>query len=121
MIQLQADNPDLRFVIPEEGAMLWSDNMMIPAKAEHPYGAETFMNYVYEPEVAAKIGAYVNYVTPVKGVQEILAKTDPELAENQLIFPPRRRRANLHPYPAARRGRSAQMNEAMAQVTGPSA
>ena len=54
LIQLQSDNPDLRFAYPEEGAMLFTDNMMMPAKVEHPYAAETMMNYVYEPEVAAQ-------------------------------------------------------------------
>ena len=67
LIQLQSDNPDLRFVYPEEGAVLWTDNMLMPAKVEHPYAAETMMNYVYEPEVAARIAAYVNYIPPVDG------------------------------------------------------
>ena len=58
--------------------MLFTDNMMMPAKVEHPYAAETMMNYVYEPAVAAKIAAYVNYISPVKGVKEILEKTRPE-------------------------------------------
>ena len=68
--------------------MLFTDNMMMPAHVEHPYAAETMINYVYDPEVAAKIAAYVNYISPVKGVKEMLEKTDPELANNQLIFPP---------------------------------
>ena len=46
------------------------------------------MNFVYDPEVAAKIAAYVNYISPVKGVKEILEKKDPKLADNPLIFPP---------------------------------
>src|SRR4051795_2680388 len=86
LIQLQSDNPDLRFAYPEEGSMLFTDNMMMPAKVEHPYAAETMMNYVYEPKVAAIICAYVNYISPVEGVKEILAETDPKLAENDLIF-----------------------------------
>ena len=57
--------------------MLFTDNMMIPAQAEHIYAAETMMNYVYDPEVAAKIAIYVNYLSPVKGVKEIVEKTDP--------------------------------------------
>jgi spermidine/putrescine transport system substrate-binding protein len=118
LIQLQSDNPDLRFAYPEEGAMLFTDNMMMPAKVEHPYAAETMMNYVYEPEVAAKIAAYVNYISPVKGVKEILAKTDAKLAENQLIFPSEDVASNLHPYPALSPGDERQMQEAMAQVTG---
>jgi spermidine/putrescine transport system substrate-binding protein len=118
LIQLQSDNPDLRFAYPEEGAMLFTDNMMMPAKVEHPYAAETMMNYVYEPEVAAKIAAYVNYIPPVKGVQEIFEKTDPKLAKNELIFPPQDVAANLHPYPALSTADERKMQEAMAQVTG---
>jgi spermidine/putrescine transport system substrate-binding protein len=99
VIQLQADNPNLEFLIPEEGAVQWSDNMMIPKGAEQPYGAEALMNYVYDPEVAAKIAAYVNYVSPVPAAQEVLAKTDPELAENPLIFPDDATRSKLNPLP----------------------
>ena len=80
--------------------MLFTDNMMIPAKAEHIYAAETMMNFVYEPEVAAKLAIYVNYLSPVKGVKEIVEKTDPDIANNPLIFPSDEIRAKLHPYPA---------------------
>lgn len=86
-IQLQAENEDIEFLRPEEGYMLWSDNMQIPVGAPHAYTAQKFMNYVYDPEVQARIAAYVNYVTPVNGVKEILAEDDPELAEDPLIFP----------------------------------
>ncbi len=118
LIQLQSDNPDLRFAYPEEGSMLFTDNMMMPAKVEHPYAAETMMNYVYEPEVAAKIAAYVNYISPVKGVKEVLEKTDPKIASNPLIFPPEDVASKLPPYPALSPGDERKMQEAMAQVTG---
>jgi spermidine/putrescine transport system substrate-binding protein len=118
LIQLQSDNPDLRFSYFEEGCMQFTDNMMMPAKVEHPYAAETMMNYVYEPEVAALICAYVNYISPVEGVQDILAKTDKKLAENPLIFPPPEVSAKLHAYPALSPGDERAMQEAMAQVTG---
>ena len=96
--------------------MLFTDNMMIPQKSEHPYAAETMMNYVYDPQVAATIAAYVNYIPPVKGVKEILAKQDPKLASNPLIFPPDD--VKLHPYPALSSADERRMQEAMAQVTG---
>jgi spermidine/putrescine transport system substrate-binding protein len=118
LIQLQSDNPDLRFAYPDEGAVIFTDNMMMPAKVEHPYAAETMMNYVYEPEVAAKIAAYVNYISPVKGVREVLEKDDPKLAENPLIFPPDDVAAKFHPYPALSPADERTMQEAMAQVTG---
>lgn len=87
VIQLQFEDPDIKFVIPEAGGMLWSDNMLIPINAQHKANAEMWMNYYYEPKVAAKLAAWVNYICPVDGAQDELAKTDPKLAENPLIFP----------------------------------
>jgi spermidine/putrescine transport system substrate-binding protein len=86
-VQAQFDNPDIQYVQPAEGCGLWSDNMMIPAGAPDAASAYEFMNYVYEPENMAKIVEWVNYISPVKGVKEILMKKDPELANNELIFP----------------------------------
>jgi spermidine/putrescine transport system substrate-binding protein len=114
LVQLSSDNPDLRFAYPEEGAMLFTDNMMIPQKAEHPYGAETVMNYYYEPQVAAKIAEYVNYISPVDNIKQYA----PDIADNPLIFPPADIRAKLHPYPTLTPAEERQMQEAMAKVTG---
>ena len=86
-IQLQADNPNVKWIRPAEGCNLWSDNMVIPVGAPNPGTAQAFMNYVYDPKNQAQIAEYVNYVTPVEGTKEILAKQDPKLANNQLIFP----------------------------------
>jgi len=86
MVQLQLDNPNLQFTIPESGGMIWTDNMMIPTGGD-VFTASTFMNFVYDPKIAAQIEAYVNYICPVQGAKEEAAKLDPELANNQLIFP----------------------------------
>jgi spermidine/putrescine transport system substrate-binding protein len=86
-VQLQEDNSNLEWRMPTEGCMLWSEDMVIPTGAPNPTAAEAWMNYVYDPEVQANIAEYVNYVTPVEGVKPILAKRDPALAKNQLIFP----------------------------------
>ena len=86
-ISLRAANENLDVVLPPEGFMLFSDNMQIPVGAPHAYTAQKFMDFVYQPEIAAKIAAYVNYITPVKGAQEELRKIDPELAESPYIFP----------------------------------
>ncbi len=86
-IQLQADNPDIAFVRPEEGFLLWSDNMQIPIGAPHAYTAEKFMDFVYRPEIQKPITEWVNYVCPVKGVRELVERDDPELASDPLIFP----------------------------------
>jgi spermidine/putrescine transport system substrate-binding protein len=86
-VQLQADNPNIEWRMPTEGCIFWSEDMVIPVGAPNPTAAEAWMNYVYNPEAQAKIAAEVNYVTPVEGVKEVLAKSDPKLASNQLIFP----------------------------------
>jgi spermidine/putrescine transport system substrate-binding protein len=86
IVQLQADNPNLKWGIPSDGGMIWTDNMLIP-KGGDAFTASTYMNYVYDPKVAAQLAAYINYVTPVKGAKEELAKTDPDTAGNELIFP----------------------------------
>jgi spermidine/putrescine transport system substrate-binding protein len=93
-VQLQADNPDIQFVMPTEGCMLWSDNMVIPVGAPNPTAAYAWINYVYEPKNQAQITAYNNYVQPVEGVQQIFEKTDPPLAKNPLIFPDEQFTAN---------------------------
>jgi spermidine/putrescine transport system substrate-binding protein len=118
MVQLQSDNPDLRFSYFDEGNVTWTDNLILPAKVEHAYAAETMINYLYDPEVAAKLALYVNYISPVKGAREILAKTDPKVASNPLIFPPDEVMKKLHPYPSLSQADERAMQEAMAQVTG---
>ena len=87
VIQAQFDNPDIKFVTPEEGLSLWSDNMLIPNLATHQANAEKWINYYYEPEVAAKLAAWVNYICPVEGAQQAMEKVDPSLVDNKLIFP----------------------------------
>lgn len=91
VIQLQADNPDIRFVVPEEGAELWSDSLMVPNRARHKANAERLIDYYYEPEVAAELAAWVNYVCPVPAAREVLAASKDAdtaaLADNPLIFP----------------------------------
>ncbi len=87
VIQLQLDNPDIKFVAPEEGLSLWSDNMIVPNLATHEGNAERWIDYYYEPAVAAKLASWVNYICPVKGAREEMEKIDPSLVENKLIFP----------------------------------
>lgn len=87
VVQLQADNPSIKFVVPEPGGMLWSDNAMIPNKARHKLNAEKLLNYYYSPKVAATLAAEVNFVCPVAGAQEEMKAIDATLASNELIFP----------------------------------
>ncbi|HKG09977.1 MAG TPA: spermidine/putrescine ABC transporter substrate-binding protein [Gaiellaceae bacterium] len=86
VVQLTADNPNLEWHLADSGGDIWTDNMLIPTGGD-VYTASTFMNFVYDPKIAAQIAAYVNYVSPVKGAKAELAKIDPKLADNPLIFP----------------------------------
>jgi spermidine/putrescine transport system substrate-binding protein len=86
-IQLQADDPAIDFVMPDEGCITWYDNWVVPVGAPNPTAAYEFINYTYEPENQAQIVSYVSSVTPVAGVREILEQEDPEVADSELIFP----------------------------------
>jgi spermidine/putrescine transport system substrate-binding protein len=87
VIQLQFENPDIKFVVPEEGVGLWSDNMLIPNGAEHQANAEKWIDFYYDPVNAAKLAAWVNYICPVDGAKQEMEKLDPSLVDNKLIFP----------------------------------
>ena len=99
MVQLQLDNPNLRFAIPDAGGMIWTDNMLIPTGGD-VFTASTFMNFVYDPAVAAQIEAYVNFICPVEGAREEMLEIDESLAENELIFPSEETLAKVHIFDA---------------------
>ena len=94
VVQLQLDNPDLEFVLPEAGGMIWTDNMLIPTGGD-VFTASTYMNFVYDPKVAAEIEDWVNYICPVEGARDELLKIDPGVAKNPLIFPTEDMLANV--------------------------
>jgi spermidine/putrescine transport system substrate-binding protein len=117
-VQLEADNPNIKFVAPESGVHLWTDNMEIPVGAPEPYTAEKFMDFVYEPEVQADIAEYVNYICPVNGVKEILTKRDPALGENQLIFPDEQTLADAFIFRQLKPAEDNELTEAFQGVIG---
>jgi spermidine/putrescine transport system substrate-binding protein len=118
VVQLQADNPDIKFVVPESGAMLWSDNAMIPNKAAHKKNAEQLLNFYYDPANAAKLAIAVNYVCPVAGAQEEVAKLDPELAKNELIFPTEDTMKRLNVFKGLNESQERAYNDKFQKVTG---
>jgi spermidine/putrescine transport system substrate-binding protein len=95
MVQLTADHPSLKWSQPSSGGMIWTDNMLIP-KGGNVYTASRYMNYYYDPKVAAEVEDYVNYICPVKGADTVLKKTDPKVANNTLIFPTKNLLDNSH-------------------------
>jgi spermidine/putrescine transport system substrate-binding protein len=117
-VQLEADNPNIKFVAPETGVHLWTDNMRVPIGAPHAFTAEKYMDYVYEPEIQADIAAYVNYICPVLGVKEIFEKRDPALAANQLIFPDEKTLDEAFIFRQLKPDEERQLDDAFQQVIG---
>ena len=75
-----------KWVPPEEGFALWTDNMLVPNKAEHKTNAETLMNFYYDPVNAAKLSAWNYYFCPVAGAQEEIGQFDKSAAKSDFIF-----------------------------------
>lgn len=118
VVQLQADDPDVTYLIPDEGALIWSDNVMIPVKATNKAGAEKLINYYYDPANAAELADYVYYVTPVVGAQQEMKTLDPEAATNPLIFPPAETQAKLHIFKALDENEEKEYQDLFQKVVG---
>jgi len=81
----EADNGvTIKYVAPDEGALMWFDQMAIPADAPHPEEALAFLNYIMEAEVMAKASNYVYYANGNKASQEFL---DEEVIGDPAIYP----------------------------------
>jgi spermidine/putrescine transport system substrate-binding protein len=129
VFQMQFDNPDLRFVVPDEGAILWVDNMCIPKNAEHPNDALALMDYVYRPEVAAQMTEWINYICPVPAAKDIILQHADEadnaddreylqqVAESPLVFPTADMLSRLHSYKVLDEEEERQWNELFQEVT----
>jgi spermidine/putrescine transport system substrate-binding protein len=117
-VQMQADNPNVEFLVPETGGHLWTDNMQIPVGAPNAYTAQKMIDFVYRPEIQADIAEYVNFICPVKGVKEILTERDPALADNQLIFPDDAFLENTFIFRELKPDEASEVDEAFQQVLG---
>jgi spermidine/putrescine transport system substrate-binding protein len=118
--QLALDNPDLKFAIPEHGGMRWFDTMVIPAGAQNVANAAVWMNYLYDPENAARIEAYIGYNPPVDGVREAFA-ANPEweaYTESNLIFPDQATLDRLVVFANLDEDTEAEFDERFAEITG---
>lgn len=78
------DNPNLEYVIPEEGTNLWFDAMVIPKSTENKDLAEKFINFMLRPEISAKNADYIGYSTPLSSARELL----PDDIKNSLVAYP---------------------------------
>lgn len=83
-VSMIRQNPNLEYVIPEEGTNLWFDAMVIPKSAENKELAEKFINFMLRPEISAKNADYIGYSTPISAARELL----PEDIKNSLVAYP---------------------------------
>ena len=109
VFQANASGATLEFVVPSEGAVIWTDNMCMPKHAAHPFDAMTYMDFVYDPKIAAMLAEYINYITPVPGAQQVIQQDadaatgddkayDEGLVKSPLIFPSQSDFARLRRY-----------------------
>ena len=110
--------PDDVFVFPEEGSMIWTDNMIIPKGAANKVTAELMVDWVYDVERAARLANFIYYISPVKGVDEAIKELDPEAGDNPLLFPPADIVAKQHAQPNWSEDDEQAINELFADLTG---
>jgi spermidine/putrescine transport system substrate-binding protein len=110
--------PDDKFIFPEEGTLIWTDNMLIPKGAANKYTAELMMNYVYDPKIAAQTEAYIYYVSPVKGADEELKKLDETTEGNPLLFPTPEVVAKQHNFQALSEDNEKILNDLFSKLSG---
>jgi spermidine/putrescine transport system substrate-binding protein len=114
----QQRDQDFQFAVASEGGMLWTDNMCMPKGVKNKKQAEAFINFYYDPAVAAQVEAYVNYVCPVKGAADALKDKNPKIASNPLIFPPAEIVARLHQFRILDEQEEKDWNAAFSKVMG---
>ncbi|MGW0733492.1 polyamine ABC transporter substrate-binding protein [Streptomyces sp. NPDC002851] len=118
VVQMQADNPDIEFAIPDSGFHQSSDVLLVPNKARHKANAEKLIDYYYELPNAAELAAWINYICPVAGVKEELAKIDKSIAEDPLIVPDKKMAEKSHAFRALGNKEEQKYEAKFAQLTG---
>ncbi|BBZ28473.1 twin-arginine translocation pathway signal protein [Mycolicibacterium madagascariense] len=118
VVQLQADNPDLAFVVPEGGGTWFVDTQVIPYTTQNQHAAEAWINYVYDRPNYAKLIAKTQYVPVLADMTDELNKINPKLSANPLIVPPKDYTDKLHTWAALTDEQTQQFNTAYAAVTG---
>ena len=84
-IYTQRENPDLAYVIPQEGTNVWIDGWVIPKNAKNKENAEAFINFLCDPEIALKNFEYITYSTPNIAARELIE--DDDIRNSTIAFP----------------------------------
>lgn len=82
----ESNGPEIRYLLPREGAVRWVDVVAIPKGARNPDGAHRFLNFLMEPKTIAGITNYVAYANANTAATALI---DPEIAGDQAIYPPK--------------------------------
>jgi spermidine/putrescine transport system substrate-binding protein len=115
----QLGKPNLVTVdLPEEGMLSWSDNCVIPNFARHKTNAEKLLNYYLQPQVAATLDDWIDYIPSVKGAVEDLRRLDPDTAASPLIVPTRRMQEKARGFMALSIAQLNDYTSRFQQVTG---
>jgi len=118
VVQLQADNPDVQFIVPESGGTTFVDTMVIPYTTQHQDWAEKWINYIYDRANYAKLVSFVQYVPVLSDMTAELEKIDPDAAKNPLINPSKEAVSKVKGWPPLKDEELQQFNTAYAAVTG---
>ena len=118
VVQLQADNPDLEFIVPESGGVWFIDTQVIPYTTQNQKAAEAWINYVYDRANYAKLIAFTQYVPVLSDMTDELNKIDPKLAANKLINPPADIQAKLKSWATLTDEQTQEFTGLYAAVTG---
>ena len=118
VVQLQKDNPDLKFVVPETGSSTFVDTMVIPYTTQNQKAAEEWINYIYDRANYAKLIAATKYVPVLSDMTAELTKIDPELANNPLINPSKETLDKLKAWAPLTDEQTQNFTKAYAAVTG---
>ena len=118
VVQLQADNPDLQFVVPESGATNFVDTMVIPYTTQNQKAAEEWINYIYDRANYAKLVDATRYVPVLSDMTDELNKIAPDLGGNPLINPAPETLAKLKAWAPLTDEQTQEFNKVYAEVTG---
>ena len=95
-IYTQMENPDLEYVIPEEGSNIWIDSWVIPKNAENKENAEEFINFLCRPEIALMNFEYITYSTPNIEARKLIE--DEAIRNSEIAFPDLSKYDNLETF-----------------------
>lgn len=95
-IYTQRENPDLEYVIPEEGTNIWIDSWVVPKNAPNMENAHIFIDFMCRPDIALKNFEYITYSTPNEAAQALIE--DEDIRNSSIAFPDLSQYTNLETF-----------------------